>query len=247
MAKKYRRSNRTVTRLEKQEAKRLMRQTYLIIAAIILLILGIIFVGIPALIKIAVFLGDIRASSTPITQEDTIPPATPQMTTPPTATTSAKINLSGYAEASSTVELYQNNSQVNEVLTDTNGTFEFISIALDPGTNRFYIKAVDAAGNQSPPSPVNTVIFDPNAPTINLDQPDDGQQFFGPSEQKITIKGNTDSDTTIKVNDRLAVVDSNGNFSLNYQLSEGDNRLTITATDKAGNTTTQEVSVKFTP
>lgn len=207
---------------------------------------GLVFVGLPILFKVAVYLGNLRDSSGPLEIQDTLPPSTPQLTTLPSATTSATLNLSGFAEARSTVSLYQNGNRLDSGPANEAGEFSFPSITLDQDLNRFYVLATDEAGNESLPSSTQTVVFDSDAPTLNILFPASGQQFYGPGEEIMTVKGSTDPQVTIRINDRIVVVASDGSFSERLQLKEGDNQLLFLATDLAGNQTSTQLTVNYT-
>lgn len=205
------------------------------------------FVGIPLMIRLAVFFSEIRSSSAPIEQIDTIPPATPQLSTPPAATSSGTLQLRGYAEAGTSVTLFHNNQEAGEQVVDNNGEFLFSEIRLKDGLNRFYATAKDTAGNESVRSTTQTVIYDSNEPELSLKQPADGATFFGTSQQVITIEGTTDNDAIIRVNEQIITVTADGAFSGQYSLSEGENILVVTATDEAGNQARLTITVSYTP
>jgi hypothetical protein len=85
--------------------------------------------------------------------------------------------------------------------------------------------------------------------TLNLtDAPDDG---YSTSQNKVTIAGSTGTEAVVVVNGGPideTVPTSNGNFSLSYTLSEGENQLTITAFDqKTGESKTTTRSVLYLP
>jgi len=242
---KYRSRTEFQSRLARQEAKRFTRQAILMVI-ITLAIMGLIIIfGIPAMIKLAIFLGDIRNSTTPIENQDKIPPATPQLSTPPVATSSAQISLSGFAEPGSTVMVYLNGSKVGEMLVDNQGTFSLPDLNLSEGANRFYAVAVDTTGNESQKSNTQTTNLDTKAPEISITSPLEAQKFFGLNEQMITITGATDPDANVTVNGQHLVVDPSGNFTSRFQLSEGDNEILIKAVDTAGNNSEKKVKVNW--
>jgi large repetitive protein len=233
------------SRLADLENRRLFKQTALIILSVVIFVSALIFLGIPALIKLAIFLGDIRSTSAPVEQSDTIPPATPQIVTLPVATSSAELDISGYTEAGAAVSLYQNGAHLVDSLASDQGDFVFPMVTLNPGLNRFYAVAKDAAGNESPPSSTQTIVYDSKAPNLVIDNPKDGQQFNGASAQMITVSGTTDPDVSVKLNDRLLVVNLDGTFTSKYPLQDGSNPLHFVATDAAGNTTNLDLTVSF--
>ena len=89
------------SRLQRVEEKRNIRQATLLGLAAILAIIVVIVLGIPLLVRMAVFLGDVKSSSRPVDKNDLIPPVPPQISLPYTATNSANQTISGSAEPGS--------------------------------------------------------------------------------------------------------------------------------------------------
>jgi hypothetical protein len=55
------------------------------------------------------------------------------------------------------------------------------------------------------------------------------------STSNITITGKAKPNAEVFVDDMELIADSQGNFSLNYQLEEGENEIVIVANDDLGN------------
>ncbi|MFC1653881.1 hypothetical protein ACFL1M_03465 [Patescibacteria group bacterium] len=223
----------------------MMRQTWMLIGLTLVILYSIFRWGIPAIVNMAVFLGDLKSSSEPITQEDTIPPVSPRLEQLPSATTSARLNLSGYTESEASVKLYRLGAELSETVADDDGDFEFVDIRLDDDENTFYTVATDFAGNESDQSNRVTISYDTDAPDLSINSPSDGDEYYGDSERTITISGFADPDVEVRVNDFYAVVSSQGSFSTRIKLEEGDNRISIRAIDDAGNETEKVVTVRF--
>ena len=83
--------------LSKRESKRSLRQAIFFSLLTIVLIVLVIVYGIPAIIKMAVFFGNINSSSTPIESKNKIPPSPPIFKSTFDATNSAKLSLSGFS------------------------------------------------------------------------------------------------------------------------------------------------------
>ena len=64
-------------------------------------------------------------------------------------------------------------------------------------------------------------------------------------DSRIEVKGKSDANVRLTLNDRLIIVTGDGNFSSNYNLNPGDNQLIFKAVDKAGNETIKELLVKY--
>lgn len=233
------------SRLARQESKQMAKQTMLIVVAAIIFLVLFFWLGIPSLINLAVALGNSKATSKFNQNDDTIPPSPPQVNVIPVATSSASIDLLGITESGATVYLYQNDSKIEETTADNLGNFSFLGITLADGATTFYAQSLDAAGNQSHNSTLQTIIFDDEAPELVITKPTDGKDYYGVTEQFIDIAGNTDPEATVFLNDRQLVVTGDGTFSTKHELKEGSNTLKFTAVDQAGNQTETEISVNF--
>lgn len=233
------------SRLMRQENRRMAKQTIIILLLTLALIIVFFTVGIPSLVQLAVNLGNSKADTPLSQQDDTIPPPAPFFDSIPEATSSAQIELSGMAESLSRITLYHNNRESAQTTTDNQGIFLFSQIDLDQGSNTFTATATDKAGNTSLISSQSIIFYSNTPPELTITQPQSGDRFSGPLEQVITIKGTTDNDVQVTLNERILVVTSDGSFSTTHQLNEGNNTLTFTATDRAGNQTQEEIEVNY--
>jgi len=226
---------------KKQEAKSL-RLAIIFIILSLSLIFGVIFFGPSVLVKLSLFLANFRSSSQTPPQEDKIPPAPPQLVIPFEATSSAKINLSGFAEPGVKVEIFINGISEETLVADNDGNFRLTNLEIDSGKNEIYALATDNAGNISQPSPKMIVIFDNTPPKLEIIEPENKATFYGLSKT-IEIKGETDEDAIVAINDHLATMEAGGKFRYSLTLAPGANNVKIVATDKAGNQTEKELTV----
>lgn len=234
------------SRLSHLEEKRSRQQTLFFVFLTLLLIAAVFFLGIPLLIRLAIFLGELQSSGQPIEVGDTIPPAPPTLETLQEATNSARLSLSGFAEAGSSVELFLNGQAVAEKVADAAGEFGFPNLTLKKGNNSFFLTATDNAGNVSQASQSQTVVFDDQPPPLSLFTPENGAAFFGP-QKSVKVEGQTEAGASVSVNGHQVVVGPEGKFSYNMGLSEGENEIKVSATDRAGNRTEETRQVTYTP
>lgn len=239
--KKYRRHSR----LSRREKKKYNRQTILFTFLTIFLIIAIIFWGIPSLIRMAIFLGDLRSSSQPITGQDAIPPPPPILQPLFEATSSAAIRVEGFAEEGSTVVLSINGSDAYEVLVESDGEFLFNQVRLKSGENKIIARSIDTSSNESRPSSTFTVIYDVDPPKLEVSSPDDGASFYGFSERNIRVNGTADKDSVVRINNAFIILSQEGTFSHLFALSTGENVIRIVARDRAGNETIEERTVNY--
>lgn len=234
------------SRLEKVEEKRSRRQAVLFIFLTLFLILGVVFFGIPSLIKMAIFLSNLHSSGQAIETKDTVPPAPPRLQPLPEATNSAQLTLKGFAEAGATVKVTQNTKAIKEVIADKDGQFVVENVTLENDENNFLAKAIDTSGNESKPSPLVTVLYDNKAPGLKVTNPPDGAEFFD-EDKEILVAGETEVEAKVTVNNFYSVVDTEGNFVKKITLAEGENEIVVNASDKAGNTSKVTLKVRYTP
>lgn len=229
------------SRLAKREQQRLAKQTAILIGIGVIITIAFIFAVIPGLIRVTGGSGDNGLLGA---DKDEVPPRPPTISSPVTATHSATIAVSGFSEGDSEVVLVLNGQEANRTTAASDGKFE-LDVSLGQNQNEFSFYAIDKAGNESEASRSYSVTYDAEPPTIELETPQDGQQFELRKNQTITIKGKTEADAKVYLNGRLVFANSDGNFSTTYQLAEGDNELRLRAVDKAGNEREQVVMVKF--
>ncbi|MEE9174160.1 MAG: S8 family serine peptidase, partial [Thermoplasmata archaeon] len=120
------------------------------------------------------------------------------------------------------------------------GTFEH-SLRLPEGLHAIDVVAQDGAGNAN--AAVVSVEVDTRPPALILSSPTNGTST---ADATILVTGTTEPGASVRVNGIVAEVSSNGSFSLLLALTEGENPITATATDSAGNDAGVSVSVTFT-
>ncbi len=237
---------RQSSRLMRFEEKRAFRRLVLTLLGTVAIILALVFLGLPALIKFSLFMGGLKGSNEASTAKDTTLPYPPHLEAPYTATNSARITLSGYAEPNSTLEVFLNSESLKKILLKDDGQFEIADVPLKEGENKITAVTKDAADNTSQPSDTLLVIYKKTPPSLEVSEPSDGQGYNG-ENKKAKISGITEAGATVTVNGRLVMVKSDGSFIYDFPLSNGDNPLKIVATDIAGNQTTVERKVIFSP
>lgn len=231
------------SRLSRLEERRSIQKARWLVLATIAALVAIGVFGLPVLVKLAGFLGDLRSSGQPIEKNDTIPPTPPRWLTSYDATNSAQIALSGLAEAGATVFVTQNQKDIGSVVVSDTGEFQLNNITLDKGGNVFAAVAVDQAGNKSRPSTVVEIVFSSSSPQLEIDSPKDLETITGTS---VEVKGRTDA-SRLTINDRYVIVSPEGLFSATFKLHDGENVLVLVASDPAGNQTRKELTVTAKP
>ena len=241
------------SRLEAQ-AQRLEQEKYAcryLRLQILLLILLIIGSGVVYLIFIFPFLvqwtGQLNSQKYEA-PDHSIRPQVPLLNAPSSYTNEPTLKLSGFATPSTWVQFIVNNQVVPEgkVPVGLNGEF-VVDLSLQEGENTLQAYSFDDQGLQSNDTKLYTVTLDTQQPDIDLESPENHQQFHGRASQIVIINGHTEPGARVLVNTSATRADVDGFFELEYRLSEGDNNLEIVATDKAENENKITINVNFQP
>jgi bacillopeptidase F len=107
---------------------------------------------------------------------------------------------------------------------------------------------MDEQGNKSLSSKPIYIYYSNEKPILEINSPSDNQTIKG-GDKKVTVSGKTNSDKeiVININGIMTIVGSDGSFSQNININEGDNNITITASDKTGNVTSESRKVIYQP
>jgi len=232
--------------LSKKESKRNLRQA-VFFSFLTLALAALVFIyGIPTVIKMAVFVGNLRSSTTPVESNDNIPPSPPIFKTLLEATNSAKINLHGFAESGSDVKIYLTGQPINDVIADNDGNFSMDNLELTLGKNEITAIAIDNAGNKSRESEKLVVWYDNQPPELEVNQPAD-KSIITSENSKVEIVGKTEPEVNLLINEHLVILNKEGGFKYSFSLSSGENLINIVATDKAGNQTIKTLTLNYSP
>ena len=234
------------SRLQRKREKDSLRQAGKYILLTLVTLFLVVKFGLPGLIRLAAFIGDLKSSSQPIEKTDNLAPAAPTLLPLPEATNSAKIAITGYAETGATIKLSRGGVVVEETIADSDGNFEFKDVVLKEGNNEFFTEAVDSQGNTSGPSRTYLVTYDAEPPQLTIEQPEAGKRLFD-KDSPVTISGQTEIGTSLTINAKFVRIDSEGRFSVKWPLVEGDNQLDFLARDAVGNETKKTLTVNYTP
>lgn len=231
------------SRLSRRYERLNKQQSYLLLAGSAVLLILFIMFGFPAILNLSSTISSLRRGVTKVALDKGIAPAVPRLAQDFDATNSANIKLFGIADPKVTVELWQNDSSVNTTVVDQDGKFSF-NVALTKGDNLFSVQATSEQGIKSERSEIYKIAYLSSSPKLEIAAPKDGDTVKDP---QIIISGKTDIDVTVTANDRLLIAKNDGSFAGALFLSNGDNKIKIVATDRAGNQTTKEITVKYSP
>ncbi len=232
------------SRLSRREVRQSKKKLIYSLGGIIIVLFLLVKFGIPLLTQFSLLVAG-RNQTNDGTQNTDKPRfiAPPVLNQPFTATNSAQIKVSGTAQNKQQVKLYVNDNVVDTQDVQSDGTFSFENVTLKNGDNTIQAKA-KMNDKESDFSNTLTITFQNKAPSLDVSSPSDGQSFS--KDPSLVVKGKTDPDAKVTVNDFQAIVNDDGSFSYNMQLQNGDNQLKVIAMDAAGNKTEKDLKVTYT-
>ncbi|WP_249669818.1 S8 family serine peptidase [Polycladospora coralii] len=150
------------------------------------------------------------------------------------------ITVSGQASPSTTVKLYNKGKEIAETKATAEGIFS-TEVNLKKGKNVLTAISVTDIGDTNPSAKVN-VTLDRKKPGLTITAPLDGTKT---NKEVITVTGQATDDylAHVKVNGKKATLKDDGSFTYRLLLNEGENKIDVSAIDKAGNKTKKSVNV----
>jgi len=234
------------SRLNNNIEKKAVHNIVIGVVGFIIIIALLIILGPKLLVGFSLFAEKIDKNdnnSTTTNQQDNSYVAPPTLNPAATATNSAQIAISGFAQKNQTINLYLNTQMIDTTTADSNGKFNFSSVNLQQGQNAITAKAQDNNNKTSGNSNTITISYSKSAPSLSITQPQDGQTFTKNDSPTLNIQGKTDIGNQVTINGAWAIVDDQGNYSYLYTLQNGDNDLKAIATNPEGNQTTKEIHI----
>ncbi len=220
--------------------KRLIKSIVGIILVLVITLGGLQFFG-PKIFSIFGYLSLERFKKVEVTKSQT---PKPSFVDTSTSTKNKKISLSGYAEGNSQVKIFVNGPEAGSTKADNDGKFTFSDLELLDGQNIIFVKATSEGKDESEKSDTLFVSLDTKKPEISIEKPANDQEIQS-VDSRTQVSGKVNEEATVKVNSNLTVVDTEGRFETLISLKSGENRIIITAIDKAGNEATSSVKVNF--
>jgi len=234
------RSQQVNSRLAKREQTKVARQTFFLVVFSIILVLAFLFIALPGVIRYAID----GTTNFEANQTDTIPPQPPIVSAPSQAVAATEIEVTGFAEANSTLKSVINGSEGPSIEVSEDDSFT-LTVPLQEGENTLSFFATDEAGNESTLSREYVVVSKVGDPKLDISEPEPGQVFETASKQTITVSGEADPKSRVYVNGRLLMTDPEGLFRGSQRLDEGENELTFRVVDIAGNEIEKKITVEF--
>jgi hypothetical protein len=168
--------------------------------------------------------------------------AAPIADAPPAYTREPQLQLTGKVpsfavQPGRSVQFVLNGAVVATTLLDPSGAFN-VTLALKEGPNSIGVALI--ADRDVVASSSYNVVLDRTPPTMTLTQPTPGSTVDAKS---VIVVGTTEPGSTITVNDHIVVISPEGAFTDSFTATAGSLPITVVARDRAGNETTQKLTV----
>jgi len=229
-------------RLERVQEKKI-KNTIILYIVILALVLYFIFTfGIKLLLNSSSFISGLfpQPSTKPLSKtEDTF--SSIDVNSIPQATNSARFIISGSVLNFDILDFYINAKKVKEIESSSDTYSEEIG-DLEKGDNNVYVLAKSRNSKIEKNTITYKVFYKNEKPKLDISEPSDN---LTTNNQEIKVKGSTDKETYVRVNDLPVVVDASGGFETTVRLKDGDNQIVITAADIAGNMETKSLKVTY--
>lgn len=220
-----------------------MRNTIILYVVILFLILYFIFTfGIKFLLNTSSFISGLfpQPSAKPLSKtEDNF--SSIDIISIPQATNSAKIIISGSILNFDILDFYINAKKVKEIESSSDTFSEEIG-DLEKGDNNVYILAKSRNSKVEKNTITYKIFYKNEKPKLEINEPADNSTTHN---LEIKVKGSTDKEVYIRVNDLPVIVDANGSFETSVRLKDGDNQIIVFAQDIAGNIETKSLKITY--
>lgn len=230
-----------LTKSEEKQLREKLRKTLVTLISLVVGLSLLIFFFAP---KLGVFFGFFSKHRNDQDETTVIKPSTPLFSNVPSATKGDTLTVNGYAQPGLTVVLYVNGPETDKTTAGADGLFTFNNIELIQGSNTISAKSFDQVGSESDSSNTYTIVVDREKPKITIDSPKDGEVIKN-LDARITVKGKINEKTTLKINNKQAILRPDYTFEFLLGATEGNMEITVEATDEAGNTAVEKITVKF--
>lgn len=230
-----------MSHLEKHQNKQIAQR---IVISIVLFIAFIIFffsLGIKMLVSFTLFLNQLANNGS---KQQTTQQAesfnTVNMDPIPSATNSATLPFSGTALNFDKLEIYLNDEKQDEI--SISDSFSGEVKGLEKGDNTIHFIAKSTSSKETKKTPLYDVLYKIDKPKLEIQEPND---TIRTNKEDVRISGQTDKETTIRVNGQPLIVDVGGKFTTMFRLKEGENKIEITAEDIVGNQEKKNLTITY--
>lgn len=231
------------SRLQRRKDEDITKKTILMGLSTLLIIVLILVFGLPFLVKFSILLGEAKSRGDKNETEKVLPPLPPRLIIPFEATNSSVININGFAEANTNIELLINDVSMGKTDSNEEGVFKFENLNLEIGENFIMAIAANEIGGKSEASSPISVVYDNKSPEIVMINP--VEESLKVDTADFDVIGRSEPEVSVTINNRIAMVDDSGLFKLKFQLNSGKNDIEIIVTDMAGNQVRRKITITY--
>lgn len=237
-----RRHTKSISSLSGEEdlAQKLVVTVGLIVLLIFLSVGGLLFFA-PS---IGTFFGFFSKNRNDTGSENNIKPNPPILNEMPEATKEKEIDIKGYAGQNETIKLFVNGPEVASISSSDDGSFTFEKVKLNDGKNSLFAKSINTRNIESDKSKTYVINVDTKEPKLEITSLKDGDVIKN-LDKRILVSGKLDEEAEVSINDNVAIVKPELTFDFLLGVNEGEVKIKIVATDKAGNKTEKELKVTY--
>lgn len=222
-----------MSRLEKHFVREKKQRLFLIIFLIIFFVIFFFTYGIQIIIDTSIFISKLTSKNKPVEiNQLSSQYGLLDIENMPLATNSSTIEIKGSVFNLKKIVGFLNQEKIIEKEVKNKNSFSLTIDALKEGNNELYLEGFGDKDQLIKRTRKYSVFYKKDKPKIEINEPQNNSKV---NKDLITIKGKTEAETIIKINDLPIVVDALGNFETDVNLSEGENKITIFASDIAGN------------
>ncbi|MFH0772820.1 MAG: hypothetical protein V1922_00730 [bacterium] len=230
-----------MSRLEKHQNKQLLQRVAIAVVLFVAFVIFFFSAGIKMLVSFTLFLNQIaNGGSKQQTSQQTESLNTVNIDPIPSATNSATLTFSGTALNFDKLEIYLNDEKQDEI--SISDSFSGEVKGLEKGTNTIHFIAKSSTSKETKKTPAYDVLYKSDKPKLEIQEPGDNTKT---NKEDVKISGQTDKETTIRINGQPLIVDVNGKFTTLFRLKEGENKIQITAEDIVGNQEKKDLTITY--
>lgn len=232
-----------MSRLEKHFEREKKKHLILIIFLIIFFVIFFFTHGIQTIINTSIFISKLTAKNNPV--EINLPSSQYgllDIENIPLATNSSTIEIKGSVFNLRKIVGFLNKEKIIEKDVKNKNSFNLTIDSLKEGNNELYLEGFSDKDKLIKRTRKYNIFYKKEKPKIEITEPQDNSKV---NKDLITIKGKTEPETIIKINDLPVVVDALGNFETEVNLLEGENKIKISASDIAGNIEEKTLTVFY--
>ncbi len=161
----------------------------------------------------------------------------------PVATNTASLVISGTADNLQEVTLYLNDKRLKKISVTTDGTFTTTIDRYREGANELYAIGKNTKTNEVKKTETISFSYATSKPVLEITEPSDG---YKTPRDEVKIAGKTNGqEMSVHIQGFLATVDASGAFQSSVRLKDGENKITVSVLDQAGNKEEKTITVFY--